>query len=100
MLSRGSLEQSNVTSADWENCWEEILRMPIEPLCTNYLYDTARHLVMAYLSRNGHDEWFTWQVTDAKIFVAEQLALEPDSPEWQRISVVLAGAQAGLVDGI
>lgn len=100
MLSCGSFEQSNVTSADWENCWEEILSMPIDPLSNDYLYQKAKHLVLAYLSRNGYDEWFAWQVTDAKVFVTEQLALEPDSPEWQRIDVVLAGAQAGLADDL
>ena len=72
--------------------------MPIHPLSTDCLYEKAKHLVKACCCGNGYNKWIGWQLEDAKLFVEEQLTLDPYSPEWQRIEMVLAGARAGLAD--
>jgi hypothetical protein len=84
------------TSAAWTSCWESLLRMPIEPVSADALFEQAKRLVKTCCARNGHDDWFEWRVDDGHLFVSEQLALDPDSPEWQRIDAVLTGALAGL----
>jgi hypothetical protein len=83
---------------DWEDCWENILRLPIEPLSNRHLYQEAERLVRACRSRAGDEgiERLKWQVSDGLLFVAEELANDPNDPEWQRIDAVLAGAQAGI----
>jgi hypothetical protein len=40
--------------------------------------------------------WLKKEVEDAQGYVGEQLAIDPDDAEWQRIQAILAGAQAGL----
>jgi hypothetical protein len=86
--------------ADWEDCWENILRLPIEALSDALVYVEAKEIVRAYRSIASEEGigWFEWQVLDAQLFVAEQLAGNPDDPEWHRIDMVLAGAHAGCSD--
>lgn len=98
MPSSVASAELTATAADWENCWEQILHLPINPLSNHYLFGKAKHLVLACRARNGYDAWFAWEISDAKLFVREQLDLDPGNPEWERIGIVLAGAEAGLID--
>ena len=85
----------------WEECWEKILRLPIHEYYNYHnLYEEAKHLVRIFCSdaRSGDVKSLEIEIKDAQYFVAEQFVLDPESREWQRIDIVLAGAEAGLAN--
>ena len=82
----------------WAKCWDDVLRLPIEPLTNRVVNMKAELLVQNCRASAGDDgvEWFLRQLGDGLLFVVEQLAGDPDSVEWQRIHAALSGARAGL----
>jgi hypothetical protein len=90
----------SIVAPEWEECWESILRLPIKPLDNCRLFEEAVRQVRTCHSSAGDEGigWFEWQVRDGRLFVAEQLASDPNDLEWQRIDAVLAGAQSGMTE--
>jgi hypothetical protein len=78
--------------------WESILRLPLEPFHSPELRVEAKRLINACCSSMAKADiaWLKEQVEEGKLFVTEELAVNPDDLEWQRIDAVLAGALAGF----
>lgn len=87
-----------ITIDEWDECWEDVLTVPIRPLGNNELYDEAKRLVENCSARTNSRGvgWFLDELADAQSFVVEQLMLYPDDLEWQRIHAALSGARDGL----
>ena len=86
-------------STSWEKCWEKILQLTIQEYYNaGLLYAEAKRIVRDFCSdaESSGVKLLETEIKDAQSFVAEQFALDPESREWQRIDVVLAGAEAGL----
>lgn len=79
--------------------WVRTLVLPVKPLDTIELYEEAKCLVRNCSARTGNRgiAWFVDELADAQSFVLEQLAVDPNHLEWQRIHAVLSGARDGLV---
>jgi hypothetical protein len=92
------LTEDEEVVAAWEECWENILRLPLEARLTSELVADAERLACICRSRTRDKAiaWLKKEVEDAQGYVGEQLAIDPDDAEWQRIQGILAGAQAGL----
>jgi hypothetical protein len=90
----------SIVAPEWEECWESILSLPFKPLDNRRLFEEAVRQVQTCHSRAGDEGigWFEWQVRDGQLFVAEQLASDPNDLEWQRIDAVLAGARSGTTE--
>jgi hypothetical protein len=88
-------------AAAWQECWENILRLPLEARLPGELFAEAERLVCVCRSRTRDkaSAWLKEEVEDGQGYVALQLAIDPDNAEWQCIQGVLAGAQASLAAG-
>jgi hypothetical protein len=84
--------------AAWEQCWENILRLPPEARLASELFTEAKRLVCICRARTKDKavSWLKEEVEDGQVYVAKHLAIDPDDVEWRRIQRILAGAQAGL----
>ena len=83
--------------SEWEDCWEDVLRLAVVTLADDALYRRAEGLVRTCRSSVGDRgiDWFHFQVRDGQAFVAEQLRQDHENPEWRRIKAVLDGAHSG-----
>jgi len=84
---------------DVDNCWEGILGLAFEDQATHdQLYKKSIEIINLYmLCMTDLDiSSFACDLEDGQKFVAEQLAINPDDSDWQRIAAVLAGARVGL----
>jgi hypothetical protein len=84
--------------AEWEDCWESILSLPLRALDSDDLYRNAA-LFVRDCRLHAADEGLGWlkeEIDDGQIFVREQLEADPADLEWQRIYAALSGALAGL----
>jgi hypothetical protein len=86
--------------AEWQTCWEHVLCLPGGDLPDGALFAAAAQLVRSCHARAGDQgiAWFREELDDGQLFVAEQLAVDPDDPDWQRVSAVLEGASSSLAD--
>jgi hypothetical protein len=86
----------------YAGCWDDILRLPIEPLTTVSLFEEVKQIVRVCRGRTGDHSigWLREQVEDGRRLVAEELDNDPDRIEWQRIDAALAGAVTGLADDL
>lgn len=82
----------------WEMCWERVLCLPGGDLPEGALFAAAAQLVRNCQARTDAQgiAWFKNELADGRLFVAEQLIVDPDDPDWHRVGAVLAGAFAGL----
>lgn len=85
-------------TAAWEMCWQHVPSLPRQDLSDEALFAEAERLVRSCHARAGDQgiAWFREELDDGQLFIAEQLVADPDDPDWQRVSVMLAGAEAGL----
>lgn len=79
-------------------CWETLLRLSTENLSDKALFAEAERLVRS-CGTGFSDEGFDWlknELDSGQLLVAEQLAIDPDDPDWQRLQTVLEGACRSL----
>jgi hypothetical protein len=86
--------------ARYAECWERILRLPLEAFSATDLFKEARQMIHECRRETGDHtiSWLKEQAEDGKRLVTEELAISPDDMEWQRIDAALSGALAGLAD--
>lgn len=84
-------------AAAWQRCWEILMRLPTKTLSGEALFAEAKRAVRTCRMHTGDKgiDWFREELDEGRVFVAEQIAVDPD-PDWRRLQTVLEGACFGL----
>jgi hypothetical protein len=81
-------------------CWDSILRLPLEPLSNARLFEEAQRIVRECRRQTADHttSWLKELVEDGRCLAARALDVNPDDVEWRRIDAALCGAGTGLAD--
>jgi hypothetical protein len=84
----------------YAECWDSILRLPLEPLSNARLFEEAQRIV--HECRRQTDDhtiiWLKELVEDGRCLAARELDVNPDDAEFRRIDAALRGTVTALAD--